>query len=454
MPYDLTQDIRPKMKITDIVIPPDRQRKEYKGIQDLANDIRENSLIQPIVVTKIGSAPGKATLVAGGRRLRACMLVSELGGMIPFVLREELSVYWQKRMELSENLFRENLSAFEHIDALNELHELQITTLGQAPTDSPEESGWSLKKTADVAGITKQLAATQIAFSKKLKARPDHRELVKNLPLDAAMRVVAAKEEAEKMERLQSSGQLTLTTELAHSDALSYLKSLKADSVNLFLTDPPFGMEELETRRGESFKSENSSQVYTAQMTQHDNSTKDAVLSLLASLAPEMFRVLKPTFHSYVFFEMDLLGDLLSIFRSAGFSTNLPILIWDKGRSTNPFRGYNYLSCYEAIFYLSKGKEPRRLTDSCSSILHFSPLHATKKIHIFEKPIELLAKLIKQSTNIGDLVCDPFAGSGATLAAAKQTGRRASGCELDKDHFLLAQKRLLGEKDLLAGAVK
>ena len=63
-------------------------------------------------------------------------------------------------------------------------------------------------------------------------------------------------------------------------------------------------------------------------------------------------------------------------------------------------------------------------------------------VHPTEKPVGLLANLSSSVTKPGDLILDPFAGSGSTLVAAKKTGRRFIGIELDDDYFVTAQRRI------------
>ncbi|HUR99232.1 MAG TPA: site-specific DNA-methyltransferase, partial [Pyrinomonadaceae bacterium] len=62
--------------------------------------------------------------------------------------------------------------------------------------------------------------------------------------------------------------------------------------------------------------------------------------------------------------------------------------------------------------------------------------------HPTQKPEKLLAKIILASTNPGDLILDPFAGSGTTAVVAKKLGRNFVAIESDEDHCLLAAKRL------------
>ena len=64
------------------------------------------------------------------------------------------------------------------------------------------------------------------------------------------------------------------------------------------------------------------------------------------------------------------------------------------------------------------------------------------KLHPFAKPISLLERLIRNHTNEGDLVVDPFMGSGTTGMACKRTGRRVIGIELSTEWFEIARDRI------------
>ena len=68
--------------------------------------------------------------------------------------------------------------------------------------------------------------------------------------------------------------------------------------------------------------------------------------------------------------------------------------------------------------------------------------------HPTQKPEKLLAKIILASSNKGDFVFDPFAGSGTTLVTAKKLERNYAGIEIDKYYCYLTAKRLkLADKD-------
>lgn len=442
--YDFSKDLRPKIKTSEIVIKPDRARKDFAGMMDLLQSIKENGLAHPVVLTM---ESGKPTLVAGESRLKCYMLLPETGGMIPFTMREEMSPMDQKILELEENTKRQDLSWLEQISNREQIDTLKRLIVGDQTIQNPD--GWSHKKTAEFTGISPGFATQQINMAKLMKSRPDIKERVKNLPLKAAISEAARIQESEDTERKHSNGLIQLTSDLHHCDAVDFLCGLNDSSIDLFLTDPPFGMESIEDRRDTDSPD---SQNYTSKLKDSDNSTPDKVIDLLSRVIPQMFRTLKPGRHFYMFFELELLGPLSKLLVDSGLIIQWPILIWDKGRTTVPFRGYNYQSCYEAIFYGYKpdsaSASPRRLAEASASIIKVPALHASKKIHPFEKPLDLLSGFIRRSTNHGDLVCDPFSASASTLVASRQTGRRGCGCELDRETFLKAQARLLMESAL------
>lgn len=65
-----------------------------------------------------------------------------------------------------------------------------------------------------------------------------------------------------------------------------------------------------------------------------------------------------------------------------------------------------------------------------------------QRVHTTQKPITLMESLVRDFTDHGDLVCDPFAGSGTTGVAALRNGRRFVGCELDPEYHAIAMARI------------
>lgn len=440
--YNFDADPRPKVKLSDIIVPPNRARRDFSDVMNRKASIEENGLIQPVVLAK-SEISGKWLLIAGETRYRAFLLIPEAKGLIPFTECHNTDELSRKTMELVENVERRDLNWQEQVECIRQIDEIKRKIHGVKTQDNPE--GWTLKKTAELENIPLSTVQRQVGLAKKLIERPDIKERVKNLPMTAAEQEIKRIEEAERTERLATSGQITLTTELVNESALTFLPKQPDSSIDLFLIDPPFGMEELDSRKGDTWSSTNGkSSTFTGKMKDDDNSTRTEVLKLMGDVLPQMFRTLKPGCHFYIFCDLELSDQLRPLIASSGLEISWPLLVWDKGRSTSIFRGYSYMSCYEAIIFGFKpADQVRRLQSPSSAILRFAPLVAKNKVHIFEKPLDLLCDLIKRSTNHGDLVCDCFAGSASTLDAAKQSGRKAIGCELNKENYLKAQGRLL-----------
>lgn len=119
------------------------------------------------------------------------------------------------------------------------------------------------------------------------------------------------------------------------------------------------------------------------------------------------------------------------------------VLIWDKGEHV----GMGDLSLpwspnYEEIHVLGVGWHGHR---GSSVIRSLSPaaFSARSRVHPMQKPVGLMAALIEKAPD--GVVADPFAGSGATLAAAKLLGRRAIGIEIEERYCEVAAKRLAQE---------
>ena len=116
-------------------------------------------------------------------------------------------------------------------------------------------------------------------------------------------------------------------------------------------------------------------------------------------------------------------------------------LVWDKkrpGMNGGPWR-YRHESIYVTAGFV-------RADNSAVSIIEAWP---DQTDHIHAKPLALMLRLIAAAPE--GVIADPFAGSGSTLAAAKQLGRRAIGVELDERYCEIAAKRLA--QDTLFGGV-
>jgi site-specific DNA-methyltransferase (adenine-specific) len=137
----------------------------------------------------------------------------------------------------------------------------------------------------------------------------------------------------------------------------------------------------------------------------------------------ELYRVLAPDSHAYVFADRRIRPIFEAAAKAARFRLR-HALIWDKksiGRGHGVWRPQ-----HEYILFLSKGSR-RGNSKSLGDVLP----GARPRSYPTEKPVAVLNKLIGQSSQRGELVLDPFCGSGSTGMAARQLGRRALLCDVD-----------------------
>lgn len=214
---------------------------------------------------------------------------------------------------------------------------------------------------------------------------------------------------------------------LAQMDAVEWLRTIASGSVDLVITDPPY--ESLEKHRA----------VGTTTRLKHSKSSSNDWFAIFPNirfgeLFGELHRVLATDAHCYVFCDAETMFVMKPIAEAAGFKFWKPI-IWDKRRIG---MGYHYRARYECILFFEKGK--RRLNDLGVSDI----IEAPRVVNGYptEKPAAVADVLVNQSTSPGQLVIDPFAGSGAFGVAATAAGRRFAGADTSAQAIRVATERL------------
>lgn len=214
---------------------------------------------------------------------------------------------------------------------------------------------------------------------------------------------------------------------LAKRDAVEWFASFASDSVDLLITDPAY--ESLEKHRAIGT---------TTRLKVSDGSSNEWFPIFKNGRFPAFFeqcyRVLKKNTHLYVFCDQETAFIIKPMGEAAGFKFWKP-LIWDK-KSIG--MGYHYRARYEMILFFEKGK--RRLGDlGIPDILEANRIRGG---YPTEKPVSISKTLISQSSIRGDLVVDPFMGSGSVGEAALVSGRRFAGCDISEKSLDVATKRL------------
>lgn len=217
---------------------------------------------------------------------------------------------------------------------------------------------------------------------------------------------------------------------LFRQDAVDWLRTMPSESIDLVVTDPPY--ESLEKHRA----------VGTTTRLSHSKSSSNNWFRIFPNerfpeLVSEIYRVLKNNRHFYLFCDQETMFVIKPLAEAAGFKFWKP-LIWDKQAIG---MGYHYRARCEFILFFEKGK--RKLND-----LGMPDILEEKRVwrgYPTEKPVSLIEKLITQSTQLGETVCDPFFGSGSSLIAAVNLGRTALGNDIANDAHEYLKKRQMGK---------
>lgn len=204
---------------------------------------------------------------------------------------------------------------------------------------------------------------------------------------------------------------------IIQGESASVLKGIPDASLDLALTDPPYGVR-YKDRNGRSIQND-------------DN--LDAVLPVYA----ELYRALKPDSYCISFYGWNRSDEFLSCWKAAGFRA-VGHIVWAKDYGSKA----GYLKCcHEQAYLLVKGN-PAKPAEPISDV---QPWRWTgNRAHPTEKAVEILLPLVRAFSRPGDLVCDPFSGSGSTAVAAALSGRRYLGIELEEGYCVHARKRLEG----------
>jgi site-specific DNA-methyltransferase (adenine-specific) len=117
-------------------------------------------------------------------------------------------------------------------------------------------------------------------------------------------------------------------------------------------------------------------------------------------------------------------------------------LVWHKGGGGMGDLRHEYAKDYEVVLFgaRSRGREIRGIRTG--AVIHHKRVPPQQRSVPFEKPVGLLAGFVERHTEPGGLVLDPFMGTGSTLHATKNAGRRAIGIELEERLCEIAAKRL------------
>ncbi len=210
------------------------------------------------------------------------------------------------------------------------------------------------------------------------------------------------------------------------------MKNMESECIDLVITDPPYrvisGGKPHKKGQPSGMLSKNDGKIF-----EYNDVNPEIWI-------PEVYRILKNNSHCYIMTNTINLENYLRICRETGFGLH-NVLTWEKNNVT-PSRWY--MKNGEFIIFLRKGKA-KTINNVSSKMIHQFNNIIGNKTHPTEKPVDLMKFYISNSSDNGDLVFDPFSGTGATLVAAKELNRQYLGYEIDKKYFDIAETRLVGD---------
>jgi adenine-specific DNA-methyltransferase len=204
---------------------------------------------------------------------------------------------------------------------------------------------------------------------------------------------------------------------IINGDCTQALKDIAPESVDFVLTDPPYFVN-YRDRDGRTIKND-----------RHPGAVLDAF--------SDVYRVMKPNSLCVSFYGWQAIDAFMTAWKRAGF-TPVDHIVWRKEYASST-RFVNRV--HEQAYVLAKGRPaiPAKPLDDVQPWAY-----SGNRSHPTEKDVRILKPLIDAFTKPGQVVLDPFAGSGSTLVAAALAGRSYLGIELETRYCQLIGRRLTG----------
>lgn len=289
-------------------------------------------------------------------------------------------------------------------------------------------------------GVTKNESSTfqKIAsmpeelFEKEIAQAKD--ESNKRIELTTSRLLKAAKQYEKDTKRKEQSEQvktINISENIQQGDSLKILKGLQDNSIDIILTDPPYGIEY------KSNRSEDSNAVTKRGLL---NDGKKEAFELLENTCQILVDKTAKDSHLYFFCSWSVFSDFENIIGKY-FTIKTPI-VWDKGNKGSGDLENDWGNQTELIIYCVKGK--KNINYRKGNVLNIPKIHSSKLVHPTQKPVELIKEILEVSALKNDFIVDPFMGSGSTIKACNEMNLKSLGIELDKEMFNIANNFING----------
>lgn len=406
----------------------ERARKEMGDLDSIEKSIQERGLICPLAVKRAEN--NKFHLLAGERRF--LVLEKNKVELVPVrIFPDHISEFEMKSIELAENFYRKDFEYWESDNLLREIHSLNQSIHGIA-APGPGQSGWTLKDTAKLAGVTDASVSTAIKRAEVREAFPelfsdcktqkDASKIIKKMD-----EMLTKEQIAKRLEDTRSNGKLNqLAKCFVIKDFFEGVAGIPDNIMHLVEIDPPYAIDlnALKKTDGESIY--NQSEYNEIPTSDYQN--------FMRRVFTQCYRVMNE--HSWLlcwFAPEPWMEIIYSELITAGFQTTRMCGIWNKGFGQAKRPEIHLANSYEMFFYAWKGR-PALNKQGRANVFSFSPVSPQQKTHPTERPIELMREVYDTFAFTGSRVFIPFLGSGSGLIAADQLGMSPIGFELSKSY--------------------
>lgn len=429
-------DTRLEVAVIDIkqVTFGERFRVDYGDLDLLVESIKKEGIIQPLAVKRTG--PNQYTLLAGGRRYKACTLANI--SQIPVrIYPESISEMEMRAIELMENVARKDLDWVEALKLKQEINNLYIAMYGEKKSTAPDAPGWSKRDTAALlqeshTNVQKDInlaeALELFPVLKQAKNKHDAEKMLQRMKEDVVAEEIAkrlaAKTASTPIERIHAD----MCNRYIVRDFFEGIRDVPDRSVDIVEIDPPYAINLT------SIKKHKSTDI--ALTEQYNEVPEEEYAAFMAKVFTECYRVMSENSWLICWFAIEpWIETLYQIIRTAGFETRrLPGMWYKGGGQLQTMQPALYLAnSYEPFFYCTKGR-PSITKQGRSNVFHYKPVISQRKTHPTERPVELIQEVLSTFGWEGARVLVPFLGSGNTILAASNVGMQAFGFDLAQEY--------------------
>ena len=208
-----------------------------------------------------------------------------------------------------------------------------------------------------------------------------------------------------------------------NEDCLEGIEKLADNSIDLICTDPPYCVGTTSNGLKGNFLDNN------------------LIVPFFKQLFSQWRRVLKDGGHIYINNDWRTYPFLYPIVNQYFIQRNL--IVWKK--ADYPSAGNWYRFNHEFIMFATNGKNKREFSAAERDVwnIALNETYPSNRLHQSQKPLELIEKMIKNSSHEGDVVLDCFMGSGTTAVACIKNNRHFIGFELDEKYYNIANERIV-----------